>query len=546
MIAPADQAPAHWSKPAGTVASGPKTARLNDMICRLQGSMMAGSPALPSAPVRQALQRLIDLVMQLSSPLGGWPADLPYSPAHLAPYITDEVGELLEALDQEQTQDLPGQPQDEPRVTPMAALIPHLLWLLASSNYEVMRLLEGVRSRIYASDVQTRLGVVRLVPVLSLTLGNQCYRLDLVTQSEPDMALGLAAPLSLELVENDLQNQPMEVFQLLDYLERGIGQSKPQLSLLLDPGWSIQALAPFQPWQAGLLQLHLHIAQTEEQTPPTAAANPLPLGTPSGPSLAQDQGLDQGQDPGPTPGFTLDDFAQVLEVNPRGASPAMEGDWLTFTDETWIQAFLNGCAQETMLHHWPRLATLTQQAVAARESACTDLVYAATTGMQVDSPLGKPTFVQGPTPVADVWLRLRWYLAHCSERVMQFMGGLSSRVLVPGRGWQRGYVYLQPVMILTRAGTDPDSPLDPRLWMLDLGSGKRLPTPPPTLPGDAVAAIVDDLAWPNPLTIQSLTIQIEQDIADYAPAIATLGKSVRQCICTSWNRQRPPGRATCP
>ena len=128
----------------------------------------------------------------------------------------------------------------------MAELIPHLLWLLASSHYEVMRLLEGVRSRVYTTNDQFSLGVVRLVPVLSLQIGETRHALDLVTQAEPDSSALVPATTKVKLVENDLDDQPMAVAQMLGYLTDAIRHTRPQLSQLLSTGWSTRALSPFQ------------------------------------------------------------------------------------------------------------------------------------------------------------------------------------------------------------------------------------------------------------------------------------------------------------
>ena len=55
-----------------------------------------------------------------------------------------------------------------------------------------------------------------------------------------------------------------------------------------------------------------------------------------------------------------------------------------------------------------------------------------------------------------------------------------------------------------------------------------MPTLPPTLPQNAVVAMVDARAWPSPLTLGELTKAIDQDIADYAAAIAALGQAGTQ------------------
>lgn len=479
---------------------------------------MLCQPKVPAEEVMGPLRQLVDIVMKLRSPTGGWPADLPPTPENLLTYVGEEIWELLEALAQPQPEgDSPPLGKDSVLV-PMEELIPHLLWLLASSNYEVMRLLEGVRARIYTSDIQFSLGVVRLVPVLSLDFGETCYDLDLVTQAETDPSQFLPGDLTVKLVENDLDDRPMVGAQMLDLLQQEISQSKPQLSRLLGPGWAAEALSPFQNWGASVLRLQFHLAHTGERAPglsPTSA-----LTEPVEPPVAPIRDAQPAQTAGI--GFTLDDFADVLDEDPRGGNPGILGDWLTFTDEAWVQDFLNSCACERMLQHLPSLVNAPEQGAEDRELACMERVYGATTPVQVDQALSRHTFVHGAALVADVWLRLRWYLAHCSEQVMQLMGGLSCRVLTPGRGWQRGLLYLRPVMTLTLTDHNSAPGRAPNGWRLDLGNGRLLPAHPPSLSDDAVIATVHNPGWQSPLMLTDLKAAIHRDIADYGPAVATL------------------------
>ena len=517
MIAPAEKTSPPWTQSTGAVVSAPKTAFLKDSVCCIDGGLMACRPPIPSGSVMQALRQLVEIVMQLRSPMGGWPADLEQTPESLATYVGEEIWGLLDVLDQEEIDPAVVSPAHGPVMVSVTALIPHLLWLLASSNYEVMRLLEGVSARIYATDTQFCLGILRLVPVLSLRWGDTSYSLDLVTQAEPDAALLMSDHLTVKLVENDLDDQPMGVTQMLDHLRQEIAQTKPQLSQLLSDGWQTRALSPYQTWQDGTLQLRLYLANmggSRSCAEIQPAHSHREDNSPSAPFEEQTSSA--------TNGFTLDDFAEVLEDDRKTGTPEIFGDWLTFTDEPWVQKFLRSCACEIMLQHLPELMTSVDRSAEVRELACMELVYAATNPIQADQALSNHTFVHEPALVADVWLRLRWYLAHCSERVMQLMGGVSCRVLIPDRGWQQGYLYLRPVMTLTgkEDGTSPGR--DQQLWILDLGNGRLLATQPPNLPADAVAVAVNDRAWPAPITIGDLTTAVGQDFAHYAPAIAAL------------------------
>jgi hypothetical protein len=122
--------------------------------------------------------------------------------------------------------------------------------------------------------------------------------------------------------------------------------------------------------------------------------------------------------------------------------------------------------------------------------------------------------VHEPVLVADVWPRLRWYLAQSSERVMQLMGGVSAQVLAPGLSWQQGSLSLRPLMQLTTAQ---------RSWIIDLSRGRLLPTSPQALTPQAVVDIADD-PWAVTLTVAELTLLIDQDLTTYTPAIAALAQ----------------------
>ena len=199
MTVPVENAPFPLPTSSGAGGSTPKSAFLKETVWRLDRLLLLCQPKVPAEEVMGPLRQLVDIVMKLRSPTGGWPADLPQTPENLLTYVGEEIWELLEALAQLQPEgDSPPLGEDSVLV-PMEELIPHLLWLLASSNYEVMRLLEGVRSRIYTSDTQFSLGVVRLVPVLSLDFGETCYDLDLVTQAETDPSQFLPGDLTVKL-----------------------------------------------------------------------------------------------------------------------------------------------------------------------------------------------------------------------------------------------------------------------------------------------------------------------------------------------------------
>lgn len=514
MVSSAVRSLTPWLQPGAARLPGATASALSNTVCRMPPLAIDRSPLGQVPAVAAALKQLVGQSMALRSPTGGWPANLPQTPEGLGPYLSEEIWELLEALDA--AEGACSAPPPPLALVPVPALVPHLLWMLASGGYEIMRLIEGVQARVDSPDGQSTMPIVRLVPVLMLTVDEVSYTLDLVTQTDPVPSLYLAAATKISCLDNDLESQPMVCGDLLKHIATLVGYTQPGLTTLLGNGCLIDTLRPFQPWQPATLSLHLYLAEMEAQGRPQphqsrtdAMSNPIclpPGGQANGRSTAS--------------GFTLDDFASTLIDGPDSASAGVLGDWLTFTDETWIQTFLSTYAQQVVAHHLPRLIARqddhseppTQQ-LHQREDLCNRVTYAATDLVQGANGLFKHTFVHEPVLVADVWPRLRWHLAQSSERVMQLMGGVSAQVLPPGLSWQQGSLYLRPLMQVKVAPHQS--------WIVDLSRGRLLPTSPQALPAAAAVDVTDD-PWSTPLTVADLTALIDHDVITHTPAIATL------------------------
>ncbi|MGB3201197.1 MAG: hypothetical protein WBA99_09855 [Nodosilinea sp.] len=480
-----------WLPSEPRLLPGAADSLLSNVVCRMV-PLTPDQSALGRQPaVAAALKQLVTQSMVLRSSTGGWPTDLPQTPENVAPYLSDEIWDLLDALEP-----MTAPVSDAPSLVPITVLVPHLLWMLASGGYEIMRLIEGVKARVSDPAAQTAMPIVRLVPVLALTLEETSFTLDLVTQMAPAPSLYLSETTELCLLENDLDGQPRLCKSLLEQITDLLGYAQPGLAALLSDGYPVEALRPFQPWQPARLHLHLYLAKMQPQEP----AEP-----PSRRAAAS--------------GFTLDDFASTLVETAGDATAGVLGDWLTFTDESWIQTFLSTCAQRVIAQHLaqmtpgdPEVNTPPAPQSCQREAFCNRVTYAATNLVQGTNGPFKHTFVHEPVLVADVWPRLRWYLAQSSEQVMQLMGGVSAQVLSPGLSWQQGRLYLRPLMQLNTAN---------RSWIIDLSRGRLLPVSPQALATDAVVDIAD-APWRTPTAIADLSALIDRDLNTYTPAIATL------------------------
>lgn len=501
MVSSAVRSLTPWLQADSALPPGSTAATLGNTVCCMV-PLAIERPALGREPaIAAAVKQLITQSMRLRSPLGGWPTDLPQTPDSLAPYLSEETGELLDLL----TASTASVPSATSTLVPVPHLVPHLLWMLASSGYEIMRLIEGVQARIFSPQTQGAVRIVRLVPVLILTLGETSYALDLVTQTDPVPPLYLAEAVEIRLLENDLDSQPLPCSDLLTQVARHAGYAQPGLAALLAGGCEVEALRPFQPWQNGILRLRLHLAEMEVQ----AEAQPY---SSDGGAIPDALYLPPEGKPNPgaaASGFTLDDFASTLVDGPDDATAGVLGDWLTFTDERWIQTFLSAYAEQVVAQHLPQMLPGHE---GDWEDRCNRVTYAATDLVQGASGLFKHTFVHEPVLVADLWPRLRWHLAQSSERVMQLMGGVSAQVLPPGLSWQQGSLYLRPLMQLTTSN---------RSWIVDLGRGRLLPTTPQALPAEAAVDVADD-PWGPPLTVADLTALVDGDLSVHTPAIAAL------------------------
>ncbi|MEY3298916.1 MAG: hypothetical protein RLZZ597_2176 [Cyanobacteriota bacterium] len=467
--------------------------------------MVDGQPLVmaKATDLAVALDHLIAIVMRMRSPTAGWPADTTLTPELLAPYVSEEVWTVLECLSPDSWETCQNRPLPT-SIFPIPSLIPRLLWMLASSGYEVMHLVEGGRAMVRRPGESGTVSVVRLVPVLTLATTQETYALDLVTQADPSPSLWLSPDTAISLLDHDLDGDWISLEMLAARVIEAVAQTQPMLYDVLTTGLPVESLCPFQSWQTATLRLHLYIADMGVQGGGTTLASSPKSALPVPPPQMKAD---------PT-AFTLDDFANSLIDEAIPSTEGVLGNWLTFMDEGWVRRFLHSHAQHVLVQGLPQLAQLGATATEEEwELACTTLAYRATQAIDGPKALLKHTFVRSPVLVADLWPRFRWYLAQSSDRVMQLMGGLPAQVLAPGRGWQQGILSLRPLMQLAT---------DSKTWIIDLGSGRLLPTLPLTLSGDAVIETTQAGDWANHQTIVALIDLVNQDLAQGAPAMAEL------------------------
>jgi NTP pyrophosphatase (non-canonical NTP hydrolase) len=210
---------------------------------------------LPSSQVIEAMQRLVELVAKLRSPDGGCPSDLEPSPANLAPYLSEETQEVLEALQVQTSPTVP--PISPPPLLSVEDLIPQLLWSIAHSSYRVVQLIEGVNvsSGLAGSDWR---GMLRLVTQLEAETSDRRWGMDLVTHQPSSSAC--ASDTTVQIHWNGMAQvadvPTISTDQLLEDLTRSLSEASPLVQALLD-GLAVGLLEPEKGWQSGQLWLKL-------------------------------------------------------------------------------------------------------------------------------------------------------------------------------------------------------------------------------------------------------------------------------------------------
>lgn len=518
------------------------TGALAEIVCRGGGksSQVASQGMCPGA-VSTALQRLIRIVMELSAPDSGWPTELPQTPETLAPYISEEVDELFAALSQAPTlsQEPPanlGFPEvmTLPPTFVLTTLIPMVLWHIASRGYEITRLLEGIQAQIQTPEGDRTSGLVRLVPVLGLGEGQMGLRIDLVTQTALGSLAALPPETLFQLADGDLQSPLLSVQDWLTAITQQVERGNPWLQSLLNRQGEITYLVPGDEWRFGGLTLEFLFLALE---------SPPPLSTPTseqsdfaslhewvtdilGPMTCEPAAPELSlEDIGAIAAITQG--SRVLAPKPGAiAGDTLLADWLTFTDEAWIQRFLQEMAQSLLHQHiLTYLAPNALDEVGVGDAEGLWLVHAACEAVnQVQSSEGlfKPSFVQQPLQLADLWPRLRWYLARSSQLVMQLMGGLPVRWLSPGSPWQTGWLFLQPFLKVHMPRVDSGE----EARFLDLTSGQVWPELPPAAPeGALIYPLLPDLGTAL-VPLSEIAQTIRQTLAHQALALIAPGDKI--------------------
>ncbi|MDG2617306.1 hypothetical protein P7L53_13765 [Thermoleptolyngbya sichuanensis XZ-Cy5] len=483
----------------------------------LQLPMPDAADRVASGQVVRALQTLMALIDEVRAPENGWDANTLPTPEAIAPYVADEACDLLEALETSEalaaeTNDrtFPSEAADSPKPAPLwppyctlDSLTPRLLWGLARSAVEVMRLLESVSATVAPAGAVRQRGRLRLAAVLELHAEDGSQRHDLVMH-QPGRS-----PLSLDAQVYELDGTAVSgtltAGQILTAIAQQVELVTPALSPLL-VGLPIQLLLPEYDWQPATLRLHLELEFVPGGLP---ASSELPNAVAAGAAEASE---------------------------PHDAMPSNDEETLPttlqFTPGAWLQRYCTHLRDYALAHQALHLSgcRMVSEAVfpLPAEEVVPRLVADACLllDLQTYSPLFAPIDRwQDRMPGDRLRSRLLWSLSRSSPAMMQLLGGVKVRMLQPEAPWDAGTLRLLVTLKLQTPEMD---------WYIDLATGQM---PEPTvfpLAADVVLqagdlafeaqpeAALPPLSLQQPTPLAQLTEHVMQQIETAVPEVHLL------------------------
>ncbi len=530
------------ARPEATAIPSPVDPDLHPMILRFARPNEASSSVLISAlfpsrnpddaihlervPITERLldatQCLVQMIQQLRSPASGWDPNLPQTPENLLPYITEEAFGVLAstkpAVDETSPDAEAGEIPLPPLVTPtpplptadapclLNHLLPWLLWGVARSSYEVIRLVEGLPALVQTEDGDWQSGMLRLVIGLHIATPEQPCAIDLATHQAPPATL---EPTTLIWSEScALCREPTAIADVLAQLIQHSQWTTPALKPFLD-GIPAEALVPQQPWRSGTVQLQLgfeFIALAENNQPdadPTSTTTPVP-----------------------------DSTAMPLSALPAASENPWDDPTLQFTEAAWLKNYTTAVLRQQMhdtVAYLPSLQTFLQTGMNTSSDASGESA-AALSPEKIALPvvqdacwladildnsltLSNRDVLQRAIALSDLRQWILWCLSRSAYEIMQLIGGISVNVLQPGQSWQMGTFRLLASLHLRTLERD---------WYLDIGTEQPLSPKGTTVANDSII-YSDDNDWcHHPISLDALHSRMLEYIDQTTPELQLL------------------------
>ena len=449
----------------------------------------------------EATGRLAEIVAKLRSPAGGWPSHRPQTPETLAPYVTEEAYDAIVALQEEERgKKAEKDKRPSPQYILVEDLIPRLLWYMARSSSQVMRLLEGVRAT-GLREGRWEAGGLRLVAILTAETAGRSWALDLATEGpvgSKDATVGSPVCEMIELEGGLTWKGTLK--ELAQRVRQQILAASPEVKILLERA-SVELLEPGKSWQSGEIELKFDFEFT-------AAAGGV-TGTPTGVSTARaaTAGAREGEEisAAGVPGLRL-------------VSPALQEQYL----HSAVRQYLIGAVCQMQCEVSP------SNGVGSKETRSQE-----SGGLLATIPSAHliPSFVRAVWDLVEVrqeatassWQldelahRLLWQIISSSYEVMQLTGSVLASVLQPERSWATGTVRLLATLKV-RAGD--------LNWDLDIAAGQVLPSGPYLLPA---AAIIQSYACRHlrePARVENLLASYRKQVRETAAFVGLLADGI--------------------
>jgi hypothetical protein len=408
----------------------------------------------------------------------------------LLPFVREEAQDVL-LLETEPVTDEPKQATFLAH-TPqyLEELAAQLLWSIAQTTHEAMRLIEGSSAQVNLDD-HWQTGILRLVVLLELQ-AEQTIAFDLVTLepviSSPFESSALPESVlpenaSIRMAGSLLGQQPLTAAALLQQLLTQLTAAEPIFEPLLQ-GMTAEWLIPTQTWQAGEIRLQLRFEFIPAHSTPAHGSSASEL-----------------QNPPYEPEIPL----------------------IRFTHPDWLEQHITTTVEHQLTRMLQRGVCLSLPKGRQSNPPTTDALiavvqrgYTAIDELQYSLTLASRTFAQQALPLDELMLRLLWGVNRTSYEVMQFTSGIPVKLLQPQQLWTAGILrYVVQLVIRT-----PD-----RAWQLDLARRTDGVIDPVLAPALAPAAIVQSAqnAWClQPIELSVLETRLWQQIEQTAPEIVLL------------------------
>jgi len=506
------------------------------MVCvRLQ------APPRLSPGAIAAMQQLVDLLKQLRSPAQGGAAPQPLTPEALAPYVSEEIEEVLQVLTEEDGAALagaiaaiPAAPVEPPAaIAPIAlrleTLLPLLLWNLARTGHPVMQLLEGVAVAVQTSDAdQPSPGVLRLVASLQVATPEAQWAVDLVTRDRPppgldrrlslwlDPATPLATYLDLEGLSEAAGSGALPwADRQLQYLTQAILGVSPALQPWLT-GFAARCLIPGQPWYLGQLRLKL-----DWELSPQAGVGPgasTPIDTPVEAELMDELPYAGKAEAWPRQGDRGDlPQVAVFEVPPQ---PQIMTTMVRLSAQSTLDELLHRAVYHDIEQGLGRIFCEPAGGGVPLEERVLHAAYRLA-ALPSHAPSLNWALLQPELVLEELVPKLLWQVARSSYELMSWLGGVDAVVLHPGTGWATGTLRFVVILTIALGTAAPEEK-----WAIDLATGRFLPQGGWQLDPAAMVRCPGigqlEKSLPDLVDGDTLTTYLEQTLQTQAPAIAPL------------------------